>query len=175
MLIVGAVAGLIPLAFCSVCVWATIALPKRLHEGDTVFLNQFAFLFFRFRPGGHSYMVLLLLRNISLALVPIMDEPASELLVSCAVIAACVIVGVVLSPWAVHQANLLDLAMHTGLLFILLPCGTADTSGRRNCSRELASRRLLGNDVRLPVLTGLECPSLHAPTEEALPILLVPA
>ena len=119
MLIVGAVAGLIPLAFCSVCVWATIALPKRLHEGDTLFLNKFAFLFFRFRPGGHSYMVLLLLRNISLAVVPIMDEPASELLVSCAVITACVIVGVVLSPWAVHQANLLDLAMHTGLLFIL--------------------------------------------------------
>ena len=35
MLIVGAVAGLTT-CFCSMCVCATIALPERLQEGDTV-------------------------------------------------------------------------------------------------------------------------------------------
>ena len=51
MMIVGALASLAPLAFLSLCTWVVFSLPKRLHQGDTAFLNAFAFLLFRFRPG----------------------------------------------------------------------------------------------------------------------------
>ena len=119
MLTLCAVAGLLPLAFFAICVWVSVSLPKRLYDGDTVFLNTFAFLFFRFRPGAHSYLLVLLLRNFSLAVVPTIEEPAFELFASCAVVTACVVVVVKMSPWAVHEANHLDLAIHTGLLFVL--------------------------------------------------------
>ena len=119
IIIVGAIASFVPLAFLSLCAWVTFSLPKRLHEGDVVFLNTFAFLFFRFRPGAHSYILVLLLRNFSLAAIPVIEETTSELFASCVVVMYCTLVGVAMSPWAVQQANHLDLAMHTGLLFIL--------------------------------------------------------
>ena len=68
MVIVGAIASLMPLAFFSMCV--TICLPKRLHQGDTVFLNTFAFLFFRFRPRACNYNYLLVrIRPLSSSLL----------------------------------------------------------------------------------------------------------
>ena len=92
-------------------------------------MNKFAFLFFRFRPGGHSYMMVLLLRNIFVAAVPIIDEPASELFGSC-----------------------------TQLLFVLLICGTADESCRRRRGWELASG-LLADALSILLLTWLFRPS----------------
>ena len=35
MMMIGALASLIPLAFLSMCAWVTVTLPKRLHAGDT--------------------------------------------------------------------------------------------------------------------------------------------
>ena len=52
MLMVGTLASSVPLAFLSMSLWATTSLPKRLNQGDTVFLNKFAFLFYRFRPSA---------------------------------------------------------------------------------------------------------------------------
>ena len=120
MLIIGVVASLIPLAFMSLCAWVTFSLPKRLHRGDTVFLNTFAFLLFRFRPEAHSYVLVLLLRNFALAVIPAITDLATELFASAAVVMACVLLGVSMSPWIVRRANQLDVAMHTGLLFVLL-------------------------------------------------------
>ena len=120
MLIIGAVACLIPLVFMSLCAWVTFSLPKRLHQGDTVFLNTFAFLLFRFRPGAHRYVLVLILRNFALAVTPAITGLASELFASAAVVMACVLLGVSMSPWVVRHANHLDVAMHTGLLFVLI-------------------------------------------------------
>ena len=120
MLIIGALASLIPLAFFSLCAWVTFSLPKRLRKGDTVFLNTFAFLLFRFRPGAENYVLVVLLRNFALAVVPVIEDPAFELVASAAVVMTCVLLGVSMSPWAVRQANHLDVAMHTGLLLVLL-------------------------------------------------------
>ena len=173
MLIVGAVACLVPLAFFSMCVWAAISLPKRLQQGDTAFLHAFVFLFFRFRPGAHSYILVLLLRNLGMAVVPIIGEPASELFASCVVVTACVIVGVMMSPWAVRQANHLDVAMHTGLLFILflaaLQTHRADEVVVGNLLVVVFSTVVCA----FPGCFGLWSPSLHAPTQEAVSLLPV--
>ena len=120
MIIIGALASLIPLAFFSLCAWVTLALPKRLRKGDTVFLNTFAFLLFRFRPGAENYVLVVHLRNFALAVVPVIADLAFELFASAAVVMTCVLLGVSMSPWAVRQANHLDVAMHTGLLLVLL-------------------------------------------------------
>ena len=120
MIIIGSFASLVPLAFLSLCAWVTYLLPKRLRKGDTVFLDTFAFLLFRFRPGAHIYVLVLLLRNLVLVVVPAIPDVASGLFASATVVVTCILLRVSLSPWAVNQANHLDVAMHTGLLFILL-------------------------------------------------------
>ena len=119
-MIIGAFASLVPLAFLSLCAWVTYSLPRRLRQGDTVFLHTFAFLLFRFRPGAHRYVLVLLLRNFALAVVPMIPDLASEIFASATVVVACILLSVSMLPWAVYQANYLDVAMHTGLLLILI-------------------------------------------------------
>ena len=120
MLTIGALASVVPLAFLSLCAWVTYSLPRRLRQGDTEFLHTFTFLLFRFRPGAYQYVLVLLLRNFALAVVPMVPDLASEIFASATVVVACTLLSVSMSPWAVHQANHLDVAMHTGLLLILL-------------------------------------------------------
>ena len=152
MLIIGALASLIPLAFLSLCAWVIYSLPKHLRKGDTVFLNTFFSLLFRFRPGAHGYVLVLLLRNFGLAVVPVVGDPAAELFASASVVMACVLVGVSWSPWAVHEANHLDIAMHTGVLFVLF-LAALQTNG----VDEMAVGNLL-----LVVFSGIMCAFLGA-------------
>ena len=63
---------------------------------------------------------MLLLRNFALAVIPAVTDLATELFASAAVVMACVLLGVSMSPWIVRHANHLDVAMHTGLLFVLI-------------------------------------------------------
>ena len=65
MLMVGTLAGSVLLTFLSMSLWATTNLPKRLNQGDTMFLNQFEFLFYRLHPSAHQYVLILLLRNMA--------------------------------------------------------------------------------------------------------------
>ena len=118
MVVLGSLSGLVPLGFLSLAVWATLSLPKRLNKGDTTFLHTFAFLFFRFRPQAHWYLLVLLFRNLALALVPVLANDSTELFSFSVVVLCCVLVGVSTLPWAVHEANHVDVALHTGLLGI---------------------------------------------------------
>ena len=152
MMMSGACASLVPLAFLALCTWVSVSLPKRLYEGDTVFLNTFSFLLFRFRPGAHSYVLVLLLRNFALAVVPVIPDVAFQLFSSAAVVMACVLFCLSMSPWAVHQANHLDVAMHAGLLFILLLAAL-----QTNRVDEMIVGQLL-----LAVFSGMMCAFLGA-------------
>ena len=80
MVVVGAIASLVPFCFFSVCVWATITLPRKLYERDSSFLKCFSFLFFRFRPGAHAFVLVLLLRNLAFALLPVITGDATDIL-----------------------------------------------------------------------------------------------
>ena len=115
----GVVASLIPLGFVSMCLWATRALPKRLQLGDTIFLNKFAFLFFRFRPSAHRFVLILLMRNMAFASAPVITDPVVELFAFSAVVLLCVVVSTSVFPWSVYQANHLDIGIHVGLLQII--------------------------------------------------------
>lgn len=52
--------------------------------------------------------------------VPVIADMASDLYASSAQVMTCVRFGVSMSPWAVRQANHLDVVMHTGFFFVLL-------------------------------------------------------
>ena len=77
-----------------------------------------AFTSRRHRVPQHVCLPVLPLPSWSVQL-PSGEDPAFELFAAGVVVLACVLVGVMMSPWAVRHANHLDLTVHTGLLLIL--------------------------------------------------------
>jgi len=138
MLVVGCIASFVPLCFLSVCVWATITLPRKLHESDASFLRCFSFLFFRFRPGAHAFVLVLLLRNLAFALLPVITGDIIDIFALGGSVLLCVMANCLVFPWAVYQANLLDIGVHVGVLLVLFLAGL---------QTEPAGGRLVGNMI----------------------------
>ena len=128
--------------------WATVTLPKRLNQGDTTFLNNFAFLFFRFRPSAHWFVLVLLLRNMAFAVIPVITNPAVELFAFSVVVLLCVVVSSSLFPWSVHQANYLDIGIHVGLLLIIFLAAL---------QTQYVDEILLGNMLLVVFFTSMSC------------------
>ena len=102
MLIVGAPASLIPLSFVTLCVCVVVQLPGRVRHGDTEFLHSYAFLFFRFHPEAYWYVLVLLVRNLTVALVPILPDAAQQLCCLVILLVVSVVSCVGTLPWRVH-------------------------------------------------------------------------
>ena len=135
------------------------------------FLETFSFLFFRFRPGAYSYPLALLLRNLGLALVPVIVDETLELSAVAIVVMMCVLYCVSVLPWAVPAANYLDIVLHTGFLFIVFLAAL---------QTDIADDIVVGN-MLLTVFSGVLCGFLGAGlycvrlcwlrVDEALPVL----
>ena len=109
MLIVGAAASVIPLSFVTLCVCVVVQLPGRVRHGDTEFLHSYAFLFFRFHPEAYWYVLVLLVRNLAVALVLILPDAALQWCCLVILLVVSVVSCVGTLPWRVHAANVLDI------------------------------------------------------------------
>lgn len=119
MVLVGAVASVIPVSFLSMCVWVISSLPRRLLQGDVAFLHAFAFLFFRFHSGSYWFVFVVLLRNTCVALVPVIPNEALELFALAMILLPSLVISARVFPWRVHLANYLDIATNGGFLLIV--------------------------------------------------------
>lgn len=119
MVTLAAVANLIPLVFLGGTCWVIWRLPGKLASGDTEFLNSFKFLFFRFRAGAHWYVVVFLVRNLLVAIVPVLGSEVVQLLLLESIMLPMLILTVHVMPWSVATANVLD-ASNTMFLAVLL-------------------------------------------------------
>ena len=102
MLIVGSAASVIPLTFITLCVFVVVQLPGRVRHGDTDFLHSYAFLFFRFHSEAYWYVLVLLVRNLTVALVPILPDAALQLCCLVILLVVSVVSCVGTLPWRVH-------------------------------------------------------------------------
>lgn len=152
MIIIGAIASVIPLSFVTLCVWVVVQLPARVRSGDTAFLNTYAFLIFRFRPETCWFVVVLLVRNLAVALVPIATSATLQLC-SLAVALGMGIVSCALKlPWRVPAANVLDLCTNSGFLVVAF-LGALATDGE---DENVISNMLIATSIA--VLVILICP-----------------
>ena len=72
MSLIGGTAFLLPISFLAACTWAVVfELPSRLKHGDMAFVRSCSFLLVRFRPGAEGFAVLFMLRNMLLAILPL--------------------------------------------------------------------------------------------------------
>ena len=172
LLTIGVLASLVPLAFLSLCAWVTYSLPRRLRQGDTVFLRTFAFLLFRFRPGAFSVFACGATAELHLGSCANDFRPRLRNFRFC----HC--------GRGLHSPKCTDVAMgrtpgepsgrrHAHrIVAYFTPRGAADRQCGRSYSWKLACGSLLGGDVCVPGCVGVESPSLRPPTSEAFSVLL---
>ncbi|CAK0868506.1 unnamed protein product, partial [Prorocentrum cordatum] len=121
MAIVGILAALIPVGFLSTVAYAVLRLPSRMASGDAEFLQMFAFLFFRFRPQTYWYVFLLLSRNLSVALIPVVPNVTGQLFLMFVLMGSSSILSAVVVPWRILLASMLDIFIGVSLLQITYP------------------------------------------------------
>ena len=117
MVILGAIASVVHILRRIVCV-VVQQFPVRVGRGDTTFLHAFAFLFFRCNPQAYWYVLVMLGRNLAVAMVPLIADEALQLLCFTLVLGPCVVVCAGVFPWRNHLANIVDFT--TNAVFVLI-------------------------------------------------------
>ena len=119
MVILGAIASVVPISFVALCVWVVQQFPVRVGRGDTAFLHAFAFLFFRCNPQAYWYVLVMLGRNLAVAMVPLIADEALQLLCFTLVLFPSLFVCCGVFPWRNYRANIVDITTNAGFLLIL--------------------------------------------------------
>ncbi|CAK0865312.1 unnamed protein product [Prorocentrum cordatum] len=84
------------------------SMETRLAAGDERFLRSFLFLFFRFRPGAHTYIAVFLFRNLFISVVPALGNTMFQIITMQAILIPLLVVTVYFMPWSAFLANLID-------------------------------------------------------------------
>ena len=119
MVILGAIASVVPISFVALCVWVVQQFPVRVGRGDTTFLQAFAFLFFRCNPQAYWYVLVMLGRNLAVAMVPLIADEALQLLCFTLVLGPCLVVCCGVFPWRNYMSNIVDITINAGFLLML--------------------------------------------------------
>jgi len=118
----------VPASFFAICVYAIIQYPTFMSVNDDRqrwYLHTFRFLFFRFRPKAYTYGVLLLLRNLSVCLVPAVfpgDAIGMQVLLLSTLLLSFGMFQATWKPWRTPLANKIDSIM-TVIVILILLCG----------------------------------------------------
>jgi len=122
---------LVPASFFSVCVFAVFMHPRVMARNDDRqrrFHHSFRFLFFRFRPQAYTYGLLLLIRNLTICLIPaiVSGKVGVQVLLLCGIILAFGMFQATWQPWRTRLVNRVDSVTSTVLILILM-CGIMKT------------------------------------------------
>ncbi len=111
---------LLPIAFVSICTYIVfIELPKRIRQMDVRFIRSCSFLFFRFRPGTEGFSIFLLIRNVIVAMAPVLPSTDGGCFVIVCVLCSNLCLSAMLKPWLISFATYTDLLANFCFLLIL--------------------------------------------------------
>ncbi|CAE7255288.1 unnamed protein product [Symbiodinium sp. CCMP2456] len=118
--IAGVVLSTVPLCFLSACAWAVLVeFPRRLRMVDMTFIRACSFLILRFRPGCEAFSIFLLIRNVLLALAPVLPSANASLLLISALLGLNFYLVSSFKPWRSDYACHADLVANTAFLAII--------------------------------------------------------
>jgi hypothetical protein len=89
-------------------VWS---FPAKTQRGDTRFTKAYLFLFVRTRSQFYPYTLLCIVRNLALAMLPVIPDPVSKVLVSQVILWGSLSFVTRWSPWRVQAINRLDVSI----------------------------------------------------------------
>ncbi|CAE8582168.1 unnamed protein product [Polarella glacialis] len=103
--------------------WTTVKYPSRVSSGTGLHLVQrYRFLFNRFHPHAYYYGLVLLIRNLFVAILPValVSAPALQVVAMGALLLSSAVVQSRVWPWRTEAANLADLTMSCFLVVVML-------------------------------------------------------
>eukprot|EP00930_Biecheleria_cincta_P028573 TRINITY_DN19944_c0_g2_i1.p1 TRINITY_DN19944_c0_g2~~TRINITY_DN19944_c0_g2_i1.p1 ORF type:complete len:1742 (-),score=234.93 TRINITY_DN19944_c0_g2_i1:108-5333(-) len=112
-----------PVAILAWAGWTTLQYPSRIASGSGLMLNvRYRFLFGRFRPEHYYFGLLYLVRNMVIALVPVVfaNTTTLQIVAMGAVLQWSAALQASLWPWRTLGSNLSDLAISQCLGLVLL-------------------------------------------------------
>jgi len=110
---------LLPIAFLMLDVWAILVYPARMKHGDTAFLKVFGFLIFRFRAETYWFSLFFLGRNMFISVIPVFPDVVVQTMLTQLTLTASLSLTLMLKPWRVWQANMLDCGIAIAVLFLI--------------------------------------------------------
>jgi hypothetical protein len=119
MVILGAVALLVPAGFLAHCIFIVRSFPEKMRKGDADFLLAYAYLFFRYRVEVYWYSLVHMLRSVILAFIPIVPDVVIQIIVMQMLTVAHFALTIFIQPWRIGHANFLESAFLCGVLLIL--------------------------------------------------------
>jgi hypothetical protein len=116
MMILSLIMAIPPLAFLGLVLWAARQYPKRMTLGDMAFLNSYRFLFDRYKAEAYWYTAAFLIRNLLLALTPILPSPVAQLSAIQIILVVSLVIVSNTFPWRLWYGNILDICITVGLI-----------------------------------------------------------
>jgi len=122
---------LVPTTFLVSCCYAVKKYPSVMSKHDDRqrwFAHTFRFLFFRFRPDAYFYGLLLLMKNMTLCLIPasFSGKVGIQVLLICGIIVSFGMFQATTQPFRAKFVNKMD-SLTSTLLILILHCGILRT------------------------------------------------
>jgi hypothetical protein len=115
MIIMSCIGLSAPVGFYSWALYAVSRYHVRVAQGNTKFLNTYAFLFFRFRNSTYWYSIVILTRNLLLALVTVIPFSSGQLVVFTAIVLPSLGCQAYFVPWRASHCNGIEVLCLMGL------------------------------------------------------------
>lgn len=119
MVVVSALAVLVPLGFYAFVVWAVLVYPRKVSTGDAMYFDSFGCMFVRFKAELHWFSLAVMTRNLVLALVPMVPTAPGQICIFMIMGVAYLVLVVTARPWRLDILNPLDAFMTVSVLFML--------------------------------------------------------
>ncbi|CAE8646997.1 unnamed protein product [Polarella glacialis] len=142
--------------------WTTMKYPSRVSSGMGLHLVQrYRFLFNRFHPHAYYYGLVLMIRNLFVAILPValVSTPALQVVAMGALLLSSAVVQSRVWPWRTEAANLADATMSCFLVVVML--GAAPLLDLEQSETETTLGVLLCIAVFGPLLVAI-CAIAHA-------------
>eukprot|EP00403_Amphidinium_massartii_P046689 CAMPEP_0178468920 /NCGR_PEP_ID=MMETSP0689_2-20121128/53164_1 /TAXON_ID=160604 /ORGANISM="Amphidinium massartii, Strain CS-259" /LENGTH=1242 /DNA_ID=CAMNT_0020095983 /DNA_START=65 /DNA_END=3793 /DNA_ORIENTATION=- len=123
MVVVSAVAMLVPLLYLAFVTLIVRKYPAKVLQGSTRFLKSFNFLFFRFTPQSYWYILVHIIRSLLLAVLPVVPNVIATIYLMQLTMVFSTLITVRFLPWRVWLANCLDTAFSVAVLVLLNTAG----------------------------------------------------
>jgi hypothetical protein len=117
--VTGGFVTLFPITYLALVGRAVKIFPARIQAVDTQFLRFYRFLFFRFGTESYWYVLVFLMRNMLIALVPILPSVVAQIFFLNLVVLFCLVIVCRAMPWRVYVGNYIDIGSTAGVVLIV--------------------------------------------------------
>eukprot|EP00971_Amphidinium_carterae_P047143 928321-Amphidinium_carterae.1 len=124
MVALGMLASPVPLGFIAFVVWAVRTFPVKVRLGDWKFVRILDFLFNRYRPQTHYFILVHVFRSLALALATVLPNATAVIVFIVMPSIACLYLTTAAMPYRGKSPNYLELLYISAVLLILCMAAT---------------------------------------------------